>query len=191
MLLTTERLILRRFRASDAPVLSAYRSDPEVARYQSWEAPFPLERAQIAVRNFAAGSPDKAGHFQYAVELAAEETLIGDVYVRLHDNLRQAEIGFTFAGPYQKRGFATEAVSAVLDRLFGRQGLHKVTGECDARNVRSAALMERLGFRREGLLRQQTFLKGEWTDDLLYGLLATEWRGRPEDRPRRPVSPRA
>ncbi|MEU4428324.1 GNAT family protein [Actinoplanes sp. NPDC024001] len=173
--MATERLILRRFRASDAPALAAYRSDPEVARYQSWEAPFPLERAQVAVRNFAAGSPDRAGHFQYAIELASAGELIGDVYVRLHDNLRQAEIGFTLAAAYQGQGFATEAVSAVLDRLFGRQGLHKVTGECDARNKPSAALMERLGFQREGLLRQQTFIKGEWTDDLIYGLLATEW----------------
>ncbi len=167
--------MLRRFRASDAPRLAEYRSDPEVARYQSWDAPFPVERAEVAVRNFAASSPDEPGHFQYAIELTAERELIGDVYVRLHDNRKQAEIGFTVARAYQKRGFASEAVGAVLDRLFRRQGLHKVTGECDARNTASAALMERLGFRREGLLRQQTFIKGEWTDDLLFGLLATEW----------------
>jgi RimJ/RimL family protein N-acetyltransferase len=173
--MTTERLILRRFRASDAPVLAAYRSDPEVARYQSWDAPFPVEKAEVAVRNFAASSPGEAGWFQYAIELAGEQRLIGDVAVRLHDNLVQGEIGFTLATAYQRRGLATEAVSAVLERLFRVQGLHKVTGECDARNTRSAALMERLGFQREGLLRQQTFIKGEWTDDLLYGLLAAEW----------------
>ncbi|MBW6439720.1 GNAT family N-acetyltransferase [Actinoplanes hulinensis] len=177
MLMATERLILRRFRASDAPVLAEYRSDPAVARYQPWDAPFPLEKAEVAVRAYAEASPGIAGHFQYAVELAAEQALIGDVYVRLHDNLRQAEIGFSFATAYQKRGFATEAVSAVLNRLFRMDGFHKVTGECDARNTRSAALLERLGFRREGLLRQQTLIKGEWTDDLLYGLLATEWSG--------------
>jgi RimJ/RimL family protein N-acetyltransferase len=176
--MATDRLILRRFRASDAPVLAAYRSDPEVARYQSWDAPFGIEKAEIAVRNFAASSPDDAGHFQYAIELTGEQMLIGDVYVRLHDNLRQAEIGFTLDPAYQKMGFAFEAVSAVLDRLFRVQGLHKVTAECDARNTRSAALLERLGFQREGLLRQQTFIKGEWTDDLLYGLLAPEWLGR-------------
>lgn len=176
--MTTERLILRRFRASDAPVLAAYRSDPDVARYQSWDAPFPLERAEVAVRNFAAGSPTEAGRFQYAIEHAGEQRLIGDVYVLLHDNLLQGEIGFTLATAYQGKGFATEAVAAVLDRLFRAQGLHKVTGECDARNARSAALMERLGFQREGLLRQQTFIKGEWTDDLLYGLLSTEWFSR-------------
>jgi RimJ/RimL family protein N-acetyltransferase len=175
--MATERLTLRRFRASDAPALAAYRSDPEVARYQSWEAPFALEKAEAAVRAFAAGSPAEAGWFQYAIELTAEQTLIGDVAVRLHDNLRQAEVGFTLATAYQKRGYATEAVSAVLDRLFRVQRLHRVMGECDARNARSAALLERLGFTREGLLRQQTFIKGEWTDDLLFGLLATEWLG--------------
>jgi RimJ/RimL family protein N-acetyltransferase len=175
VLIATERLVLRRFRASDAAALAAYRSAPEVARYQSWDAPFPAEKAVVAVRNFAAGTPDRPGHFQYGIEHAADRVLIGDVYVRLHDNLKQAEIGFTLAPAYQKRGYATEAVRAVLDRLFRLQGLHKVTGECDARNKASAALMERLGFQREGLLRQQTYIKGEWTDDLIYGLLGTEW----------------
>ena len=156
-------------------MLAGYRSDPAVARYQSWDAPFPLLRAETAVANFMASDPDKPGWFQYAMELTGDGTLIGDVAVHLHDNLMQAEIGFTLASAYQKQGFATEAVSAVLDRLFREQGLHKVAGECDARNTPSAALLERLGFTREGLLRQQTFLKGEWTDDLIYGLLATEW----------------
>jgi RimJ/RimL family protein N-acetyltransferase len=175
VLITTERLVLRRFRASDAPVLAEYRSDPEVARYQSWEAPFSLLRAETAVAGFIASDPDRAGWFQYAVERADDKKLIGDVAVHLHDNLKQAEIGFTLATAYQKRGFATEAVGAVLARLFRVQGLHKVAGECDARNAASAGLFERLGFTREGHLRQQTWIKGEWTDDLIYGLLAQEW----------------
>jgi RimJ/RimL family protein N-acetyltransferase len=178
MLLETKRLILRRFRPADVPVLAAYRSDPEVARYQSWDAPFPLLRAETAVANFIAADPDKPGWFQYAIERTEDRVLIGDVAAHLHDNLRQAEIGFTLATAYQGMGFATEAVSAVLDRLFGVQGLHKVAGECDARNTASAALLERLGFTLEGRLRQQTYLKGEWTDDLIYGLLAPEWLGR-------------
>jgi RimJ/RimL family protein N-acetyltransferase len=178
MLMATERLILRRFRTSDVETLAEYRSDPEVARYQSWDTPFPLNKAAVAVQNFAASSPDQPGWFQYAIEHTAERVLIGDVAVRLHDNLKQAEIGFTLATAYQKMGFATEAVSAVLDRLFRLQGLHRVMGECDARNAPSAALMERLGFTREGLLRQQTFIKGEWTDDLLFGILAPEWLAR-------------
>jgi RimJ/RimL family protein N-acetyltransferase len=175
MLIATERLILRRFRAADAPVLAEYRSDPEVARYQSWDAPFPLLRAETAVANFMASDPDKPGWFQYAMERISDRRLIGDVAVHLHDNLMQAEIGFTLARQYQKQGYATEGVRAVLDRLFRVQGLHKVAGECDARNAPSAALLERLGFTREGRLREQTFIKGEWTHDLIYGLLAAEW----------------
>ena len=175
MLISTQRLLLRRFREADAVALAEYRSDPDVARYQSWDAPFPLLRAETAVATFMASDPDLPGWFQYAVELTEDGVLIGDVAVHLHENLMQAEIGFTLATTYQKQGYATEAVRAVLDRLFRVQGLHKVTGECDARNVASAGLMERLGFTREGLLRQQTFIKGEWTDDLIYGLLAAEW----------------
>src|SRR5689334_12320080 len=107
MLIATERLILRRFRPTDAPVLAEYRSDPAVARYQSWDAPFPLLRAETAVANFIASDPDKPGWFQYAIERIAERDLIGDVAVHLHDNGKQAEIGFTLASQHQMQGFAT------------------------------------------------------------------------------------
>lgn len=178
MLLTTERLLVRRFRAADAPVLSQYRSLPEVARYQSWDTPFALDRAEDFARYMAAADPDKPGWFQWAVELKDEHTLIGDVGVGLNENLMQADLGFTFAPSGQGRGYATEAVRAVLGRLFEIQGVRRVSADCDARNVRSAALLERVGFTREGLQRSHTWMKGEWTDDLLFGLLATDWAAR-------------
>ena len=177
MLLTTERLVLRRFRPADVEVLAAYRSDPAVARYQSWEAPYPLRKAEYAIETMAAADPTQPGWFQYAVELTAERTLIGDVGVNLHDNLMQAEMGYTLAPKWQGHGYATEAVQAVLDHLFRVQGLHRVSAECDARNLPSARLLERTGFRREGLLRRHTWIKGEWTDDLLYGQLETDFFG--------------
>ena len=167
--------MLRRFRHADAETLAAYRSAPEVALYQSWEAPYPVERARYTVESMAAADPDQPGWFQYAVELTAERAHIGDVGVNLHDNLRQAEIGYTVAPERQGRGYATEAVRAVLDHLFRVRGLHRVSAECDARNLASARLLERVGFTREGLLRQHTWIKNEWTDDLLFGLLAAEW----------------
>ncbi|WP_042383529.1 GNAT family N-acetyltransferase [Streptacidiphilus melanogenes] len=174
MLLATSRLTLRRFREADAPELAAYRSDPDVAHYQGWTAPVTAEAALAWVHAFAAGSPTEPGWFQYAVELTAEGRLIGDVGVRLHDNLRQADIGYTLATAWQGHGYATEAVRAVLADLFETRGLHRVAAECDARNLRSAALLERVGFTREGMRRQATWMKGEWTDDLLYGLLAAD-----------------
>ena len=72
---------------------------------------------------------------------------------------------------------ATEAVRGMLDDLFRVRGLHMVSAGSDARNVRSAALLVRAGFRPEGHRRAHSWLKGEWTDDLLFGLLAEDWPG--------------
>ncbi|MCR6487487.1 GNAT family N-acetyltransferase [Amycolatopsis sp. OK19-0408] len=171
--LSTERLLVRRFTAADVPAFAAYRSDPEVARYQSWDTP--VENAEQLVADFAAAHESEPGWFQYAVELRADHILIGDVGVRLDDNRMQADVGFTLAREHQGQGYATEAVQAVLDRLFAT-GLQRVSAECDTRNAASAHLLERLGFRWEGHRRRHTWLKGEWTDDALFGLLADERR---------------
>jgi RimJ/RimL family protein N-acetyltransferase len=178
VLLSTRRLQLRRFRVDDAAVFAAYRSDPEVARYQSWDAPVSLPDATALVAEFRASDPRSPGWFQYAVELRAEPALIGDVGVNLHDNRMQAEVGFTVAAAYQGHGYATEAVLCVLHHLFAGEGLRRVSAECDARNLRSARLLERAGFRREGHRVAANWIKGEWTDDLLFGLLAENWRPR-------------
>jgi RimJ/RimL family protein N-acetyltransferase len=176
MLLSTQRLKLRRFRPDDAAAFAAYRSDPEIARYQSWTAPVPVPEAVALVAEFGVGDPRSPGWFQYAVELRSAGALIGDVGVNLHNNLLQAEIGFTIATEHQGRGYATEAVRRVIDHLFADAGLRRVSAECDARNLRSALLLERLGFRSEGHRVANTWIKGEWTDDLLFGLLAEDWR---------------
>jgi aminoglycoside 6'-N-acetyltransferase len=175
MLLETDRLVLRRFRAADAPVLAAYRSDPNVARYQSWETPYPLVAAEAMVVQMASADPRAPGWFQYAVARREDDDrLVGDVGVNRHDEGRQAEVGFTFSPAYQGRGYAAEAVGRVVDHLLGTDRLHRVHAGCDARNTRSARLLERVGFRREGCLVRGVWSHGEWTDELLYGLLADE-----------------
>ena len=176
VLLTTPRLILRRFRDSDAEPFASYRSDPAIARYQSWDTPFPVGAARVFVHEQTAADPARPGWFQYAIELRSDGSLAGDVGVNLHENRMQAEIGFTLAAAHQGHGYATEAVGRVLTQLFTAAGLVRVSAECDARNDRSARLLERLGFRREGLRVRNTWIKGEWTDDLLFGILAEDWR---------------
>lgn len=178
--MSTERLVVRRFVAGDAAVFAAYRSDPEVARFQSWDVPVSGVEAARLVSEFAVAEEGAPGWFQYAVELRDGGVLVGDVGVGLHDNRMQAELGFTVARLYQGRGYATEAVRCVLSRVFGA-GVRRVSAECDARNTASARLLERVGFRREGCRRQHTWIKGEWTDDLLFGLLADDWRGAAQE----------
>jgi aminoglycoside 6'-N-acetyltransferase len=175
--LAAERVVLRRFTAADLPAFAAYRSDPGIARYQSWEPPFPLAMAEVMLTELAEIHPDTPGEwYQFAVALRESGELIGDCAAHtLADDPRQAEIGFTFAPASQGRGYATEAVRRLLEYLFRERDKHRVSANCDDRNLRSAALLRRVGMRREGLLVESTWAKGEWTNDELYAVLRREW----------------
>jgi RimJ/RimL family protein N-acetyltransferase len=122
-----------------------------------------------------AGPGERLPQLQFAVALRATGQLIGDCAAMPRaDDPGQCEMGFTIAPRYQGRGYATEAVRLLVGYLFAR-GKHRIAACCDARNAASVAVLERLGMRREGHLRQSTWAKGEWTDDLLYALLQDEW----------------
>ncbi|RZT20227.1 aminoglycoside 6'-N-acetyltransferase [Kribbella sp. VKM Ac-2569] len=181
MFARTDRLILRRFKPTDAERFAAYRSDPQVARFQSWDAPVPLAEAQRTVERFAQGDPEAPDWFQYAVDL--DGVLIGDLGLNLNENLMQADLGFTLASEYQGHGYASEAVRGLLHHLFVDRELHRVSAECDARNTASARLLERVGFTREGERPANTWFKGEWTDDWLYGLLRDDYLSRQPPTP--------
>ena len=179
--LLTPRLVLRRFAAADAGPFAAYRSEPEVARYQSWDAPYPVDRASAMIGFLAGHHPDEPGEwYQVAIaERAAPDLLIGDCGFRPRaEEPLVVDIGFTLGPPAQGRGYATEAVGELLRCLFEDRGKHKVCADCDTRNEPSWRLLERLGFTREGTLRGGYRDGDGWWDEHLYGLLAAEWRGR-------------
>ncbi|HSK22425.1 MAG TPA: GNAT family protein [Egicoccus sp.] len=178
--LTGDRVRLRRFRPADAEALAAYRSDPDTARFQSWSTPYPLEMARDLVVQFAADEPGTPGtSFQYAIERLEVPGLIGDVMLSTGADVRLVEIGFTLAPEHQGQGYATEAVGLLLDHLFAPGNrVHRVAASIDPRNTRSAALLERLGFTREGVTRESYWDDGEWTDDAIYGLLGREYEPR-------------
>ena len=69
----------------------------------------------------------------------------------------------------------------MVDYAFTGLGAHRVVGRMDARNVASARVMERLGMRREAHLLENEYVKGEWTDEVIYAVLDTEWSGRTQD----------
>lgn len=171
----TDRLLLRPFAPMDATAFSAYRSDPDVARFQGWTAPFSLTEAESLVAEFARADERADGWFQWAIELPDQPGIIGDVGVNRHPDRQQATIGYTLASAYQGKGYAAEAVGRIVGRLFA-EGLHRVSAECDVRNAGSIGLLTRLGFRREGHLLESTWAAGEWTDDFLYAVLASEWQ---------------
>jgi RimJ/RimL family protein N-acetyltransferase len=181
----TPRLRLRSFRAADAAAFAAYRSDVDVARYQGWQAPFPLADAERFVAEMAPlVDPVSGDWLQIAVE--HDGALAGDVAVGLSDDGRIATIGYTLAPAFQGRGLATEAVGALVDRLISHRGVHRIEASLDGRNLPSARLIEGLGFEREGFAPGAVWADGEWVDDVRYGLDGEQhaaWAARPRGRP--------
>ena len=173
------RLVLRHFKPADLQAFHAYRNDPEVAKYQGWDS-LSEERALAFIEEMASLQPGVPGEwFQFAVELKASGLLIGDCTLKPdQEEPRQAEMGYTFARENQGKGYATEAVSALLDYAFGTLGLHRVCAFVICENVRSVALLERIGMRREGHFLQGFWHKGRWVDEYLYAVLESEWLSR-------------
>jgi aminoglycoside 6'-N-acetyltransferase len=173
----TQRLLLRPFEEKDIEQFSRYRSDPEVAKYQGWQAPYSLEQAARFVRDMKSTTPGVPGQwYQLALELKASGEIIGDsAFKRLAEDARQAEIGFTLARPFQGQGFASEAVTRLLDYLFGELKLHRVRANIDPLNSASQRLLERIGLRLEGRMVESLWYKGYWADEAWYAILRREW----------------
>ncbi|WP_232550027.1 GNAT family N-acetyltransferase [Propioniciclava soli] len=171
--LVTQRLTLRAFRPDDAGPLLAVYDDPDLARYLLDEPWTPdVARERVDQRLGQTGLDTESRTLCVAVEHGP--TLIGDVTCWLNDATgRRAEISWVLATASSGHGYAAEATTAVLDAVFAA-GIHRVEAQMDARNEASAALAERLGMTREAHLRQNWWIKGEWTDTLVYGLLADD-----------------
>lgn len=175
----TERLLLRQFSRSDLETFLAYRNDPEVAKYQSWDVPYPREKAIEFIQKMSITIPFHSSWLQLAVELKSTGKMIGDVaFFITRDDERQAMIGYSLARPFWGHGYAAEAVSRLVAYLFGELKLHRISAECDVENVPSWRLLERLGFRREAHLIENIFFKGAYGSEYHYAMLRREWKQR-------------
>jgi RimJ/RimL family protein N-acetyltransferase len=165
--LRTARLVIRRFRAEDEAAFAAYRSDPDVARYQSWDV-YTRAEAELLVAALAELHPGIPGEwFQFAVADPVSGSLLGDTALRVDpDDASLAELGFTFAPAHQRKGYATEAASATVDYAFAEIGVDTVVAFADSRNARSIALLERIGMTY--MSSERVHVKGEWCTDHTY-----------------------
>ncbi|RYP87091.1 N-acetyltransferase [Nocardioides guangzhouensis] len=178
--LRTERLELRPVREEDVDRILAYRNHPDVVRW--------LLRTEVdpdglrAAWRAAADDPH-----DHSVAAVLEGVLIGTVSLSVVDGMGQpamperteADLGYTFDPAYAGHGYATEAVTAVVDHAFGELGVRRITAGCFADNLASVRILEKIGMRRE-----QHGVEDSWHDDLgwvdgyTYGMLAREWSGR-------------
>ena len=175
----TERLTLNSFVSTDAAALFAYRSDPEVCRYQSW-TPRTLQEIQLFIEGLQILAFDTPGTwFQLAIRDRESGLLVGDLGVFfLDEDRRQVEVGFTIAPAHQGQGFGTEAVAGLFGYLFGSLNKHRVFASVDPRNHASIALLERVGVRQEAHFRESLWFNGEWVDEIVFAMLESEWKAR-------------
>ena len=174
MQLNTQRLTLRPIEANDKYSILKYRSDAETNKYQGW-IPKTLDDVDTFFGKLSAEFNVPDTWFQLAVVEKNYNELIGDIGIHFIDN-QQVEIGYTIAKQHQGLGFATEAAKAVINYLFCELKKHRITASIDPENIASVALLEKLGFRKEAHFRESLFLNDKWVDDVIYALLAREWK---------------
>jgi [ribosomal protein S5]-alanine N-acetyltransferase len=174
-ILSTPRLRLRQFRIDDVDAMHECFANPDAMRF--WNQPVYTKRIETerAVRNFIDCTPS---YYRFwAMADAGTDRCLGLVnYHDGHIRSKRVSIGYIVDPARHRRGFATEAVSAMLDFCFGELGLHRAQAFIDPNNTASIALVEKLGFRREGLLRDNLRVGDVWRSDLLYALLVTDRR---------------
>ena len=146
--IVTARLLLRRSRPEDAAGISTYRSDPEVGRYQGWARTDP-EGLRAEIVEMAPRAPGEPGGWvQLSVEESTSGALVGDVGLSRHEGEPGViKVGYTIAPPFQGRGYATEAVRALVGYAFDVLGSEVVRAYASAENISSIRVAEKAGLR--------------------------------------------
>lgn len=176
----TARVRIRPFSEGDLGAMIALYRVPEVLRYL-YVGPRPDDQIAKSLRERGEKIALNAegDKLILAIELKETGACIGEVIlVWLSETHKSAEIGFLLHPDFQGKGYAYEATLPLLQFGFEVMDFHRIIGRCDGRNTPSARLMEKLGMRREAHLIENEFIKGEWTDELVFAMLQTEWRRR-------------
>ena len=178
----TPRLRLRPFATGDLDVLYSYQSRDDVTRYLLWGPRTRDEvRHGLELKMAATAIRSEGDFLALAAESLSTGQIVGDAVLGLESEEHlHGEIGYIVHPDHHGLGYATEMARPLLRIAFDDLGLHRVTGELDARNAASARVLEKLGMRREAHLVENAFVKGEWQSELIYAILATEWRAAGE-----------
>ena len=176
----TERLVLRDFTMEDTPAVHRYGSDPDVVRYMPWGPNTWTDTQEFVRRKLDDQRADPRRRFDLAVTLASSGELIGACGLSIiSTERRQGAIGYVYRRDVWGRGYATEAARALVALGFDRLGMHRIFSYVDVDNVASARVLEKAGMQREGLVRHDVQMRGEWRDSYLYAILEDDPRASP------------
>lgn len=172
--LTTSRMLLRPLESTDAARVQDLAGAKEVA-VGTLTVPHPYEDG--VAEEWIAGRAEAWERRELLVfaQTTPEDGLVGVVGLEFDMPHQRAELGYWVGVPYWGRGYATEAARAVVGYAFAELGLRRVVAQHYARNPASGRVLEKVGMRREGLLRSHLIRFGKAEDSVLYGILADEW----------------
>jgi RimJ/RimL family protein N-acetyltransferase len=174
--LESERLMLRNLHPNDLEEFHAYRSNPEVTKYQGFDV-YSKEEAQqfiLSQKDKTFGEPGE--WLQLAAVNKNTGKLIGDCALKLEeDDPRIAQIGCTISPTHQKNGYAKEIMLTLMRFLFEENNVHRISEITDELNISSVKLLESLEFRREGHFKENIWFKGRWGSEYIYAMLKSEW----------------
>jgi RimJ/RimL family protein N-acetyltransferase len=176
--IVTQRVVLRWISEDDVDGLYRVFSDPQVMRYWSTGPVANVEAAAEMQREIAAGN-HSGTMLKWGLALRESNAVIGTTTLfNLSLDNGRAEIGYALARAYWGKGYMHEALQALLSHAFDVMQLRRLEADVDPRNSASIRTLERLGFQREGFLRERWHVNGELQDALFYGLLRREWSNR-------------
>lgn len=170
--------VLRPLEESDWEAVHAWTGYEQVYRYQVWGPNSPEQTKAFVHDAVSAWRASPQTRLVYAITLDGE--VVGDCELHLHRS-QQGEISYSLHPDYWRRGLATSAARQLLRLGFTIHGRHRMFATCDPRNVRSAALLRRLGMTYEGRLREVQLIRDGWRDSDLYSVLVHEWHDAASD----------
>lgn len=178
------RVSLRWLEDEDVPALFEIFSDPEVMRYWSSLPMREMEEVRELLDEIRGGFRARS-LLEWGVARRGDDRVIGTCTLSHCDaDNRRAEVGYALGRGHWGRGYMHEALTALVGYAFGTLGLHRLEADVDPRNAASIRSLERLGFRREGYLRERWIVGGKICDTVLFGLLCHEWRAGAGDERR-------
>jgi ribosomal-protein-alanine N-acetyltransferase len=175
-MLKTNRLQIREITINDLDSVHALHSMPETDQYNTLGIPDNIEQTRIIVSNWlAANAEQPTKRYTFYIENDNHDFigLIGVIMGK--PNYRNAEIWYKLHSSYWNRGFATEAVAAILDFCFSELKLHRIEAGCATGNAGSIKVLEKAGFLREGHKRKLLPIRGEWHDNYFYAILDEDY----------------
>ncbi|MEH6477568.1 MAG: GNAT family protein [Sneathiella sp.] len=177
--LTTKNLLLRPFRHGDLAYMQRYATREDYYRFLPLDALTPASVEGFLKYLMTENDDVDSLNCHFAIEPISVGHIIGTINLRITDAANKtATLGYALDSDFRGNGYMSEAIEVVLDFGFNELSMHRIWASADTRNKESWRVMERAGLEREGLMRNDKLVRGEWVNSYLYAILRPIWNDK-------------